>query len=77
MIVLSPSAHVGSGNHGDMVMIHHGKRHYDYAFILEKLMLFSIRVSKSLDPNQERYSVGPDLGPNCLQRLSVDDKSRR
>ena len=40
-------------------------------------MLFSIRVSKSLDQNQERYSVGPDLGPNCLQRLSVDDKSRR
>ena len=21
-------------------------------------------------------SVGPDLGPNCLQRLSADDKSR-
>ena len=20
-------------------------------------------------------SVGPDLGPNCLQRLSVDDKN--
>ena len=22
-------------------------------------------------------SVGPDLGPNCLQRLSADDESRR
>ena len=22
-------------------------------------------------------SVGPDLGPNCWQRLSADDKSRR
>ena len=21
------------------------------------------------------HSVGPDLGPNCLQRLLVDDKS--
>ena len=40
-IVLSPSAHVGSGNHGDMVLIHHGKRHDAYASILEMLMLFS------------------------------------
>ena len=31
----------------------------------------------SLDPDQGRLSAGPDLGPNCLQRLSVDDKSRR
>ena len=29
----------------------------------------------SLDPDQDIYSVGPDLGPNCLQRLSGDDKS--
>ena len=29
----------------------------------------------SLDPDQDRCSVGPDLGPNCLQRLSADDKS--
>ena len=28
-----------------------------------------------LDPDQNRHSVGPDLGPNCLQRLSADDKS--
>ena len=21
------------------------------------------------------HTVGPDLGPNCLQRLSADDKS--
>ena len=42
-LVLSPSAHVGSGNHGDMVLIHHGIRHdaYMYAFILETLMPFS------------------------------------
>ena len=26
----------------------------------------------SLDPDQERHFVGPDLGPNCLQRLSAD-----
>ena len=29
----------------------------------------------SLDQGQDRYSVDPDLGPNCLQMLSVDDKS--
>ena len=49
-------------------------------------------MSKSLDPDQDRHFVGPDLGPNCLkrlhsvspdlgpnclQRLSADDKSRR
>ena len=34
-------------------------------------------MSNGLDPGQDRHSVGPDLGPNCLQRLSVDDKSCR
>ena len=34
-----------------------------------------IRVSNNLDPDQARHFVGPDLGPNCLQRLSADDKS--
>ena len=36
----------------------------------------TIRVSNSLDPDQARHFVGPDLGPNCLQTLSADDKSR-
>ena len=40
-LILSPSAHVGSENHGDMVLVHHGKRHDAYAFKLETLMLFS------------------------------------
>ena len=34
------------------------------------------RVSNSLDPGQARRFVGLDLGPNCLQRLSVDGTSR-
>ena len=34
-----------------------------------------MRVSNGLDPDQERPCVGPDLCPNCLPRLSVDDKS--
>ena len=32
----------------------------------------TIRVSNSLDPDQARHFVGPDLGPNCLQRSSAD-----
>ena len=40
-LVLSLSAHVGRENHGDMVLIHNGRRHNAYAFILETLMLFS------------------------------------
>ena len=31
----------------------------------------TIQVSNSLDPDQARHFVGPDLGPNCLQRLSA------
>ena len=31
--------------------------------------------SNGLDQDLEQCSVGPDLGPNCLQTLSVDDKS--
>ena len=36
-----------------------------------------IRVSDCLDPDQYQHSVSPDLGPNCLQQLSADDKSHR
>ena len=28
-----------------------------------------------MDPDQDLSSVGPDLGPNRLQKLSADDKS--
>ena len=37
----------------------------------------TIRVSNSLDPDQAQHFVGPDLGPNCLQRLSADNTSRQ
>ena len=33
----------------------------------------TIRVSNCLDPDQDRQNVGPDLGPDCLQRLSAID----
>ena len=35
-----------------------------------------IRVSNSLDPDQARHFVGPDLGPNCLQRSSADESTK-
>ena len=34
------------------------------------------RVLNSLDPEQVRPFVGPDLDQNSLQKLSVDDTSR-
>ena len=34
----------------------------------------TIRVSNSLDPDQARCSVGPDLATYCLQRSSSGDK---
>ena len=37
----------------------------------------TIKVSNGLDPDQDRRSVGPDMGSNCSQRLSADDKIRR
>ena len=36
----------------------------------------TISLSNNLDPDQDRQNVGPDLGPNCLQRLLADNKSR-
>ena len=37
----------------------------------------TIRVSNSLDPDQAKRNVGPDLGPKCLHRLSADNTSRQ
>ena len=32
------------------------------------------RVSNGLDPDQDWHSVGPDLSPNCLHRISAEDE---
>ena len=34
-------------------------------------------MSNSLDPDQVQCFVGPDLGPNCLQKISADNTSRQ
>ena len=36
-----------------------------------------MRESNSLDPDQARRFVGPDLGPHSLQRSSANDTSRQ
>ena len=36
----------------------------------------TIRVSNSLDPDQARLFVGPDLDPSCSKALSADGTSR-
>ena len=36
-----------------------------------------MRVPNSLNPDQARHFVGPDLGQNCMQRLSAENTSRQ
>ena len=35
------------------------------------------RVANNLDPNQARRFIRPDLGQNCLQRISAVNTSRQ
>ena len=45
-------------------------------FTLWMLDFFNtIQVSNSLYPDQAQHFDWPVLGPNCLQRLSADNKS--
>ena len=37
----------------------------------------TLRMSSSLDTDQDRQFVGPDLGQNCLQRLAADNIGRQ
>ena len=34
-------------------------------------------MSNNFDPDQARHFVGPDLGPNCLQRISAEDNRKQ
>ena len=38
------------------------------------LFQITVKVSNILDTDQAQCFFRPDLGPNCLQRLSVDDR---
>ena len=56
---------------------------FDICILFSKIIIFKklfrniIRESNSLDPDQEWHSVGPNLGPNLLQRLSADGTRRQ
>ena len=43
-------------------------------FIIVPYLDAGFWVSNSLDPDQARHFVRPDLSLNCLQMLSADDK---
>ena len=45
--------------------------------ILKKIYQEHYHNVKHLVLDQDRHSVGPDLGPHCLHWLSADDKNHR
>ena len=45
-------------------------------FNFNKNFLEYYQSENSLYPDQDQHPVGPDLGPNCLQRLAADDIGR-
>ena len=61
----------------------------DYPYLLENSLLFypdlfatfwhtekNIKIHRKVVIHRSRYFVGPDLGKNCLQKLSPDDTWR-
>ena len=43
-------------------------------FVKKNCFMYTMRVSNTLDLDKDRCSVSPDLGPNCFESLSADDK---
>ena len=50
---------------------------YSKLRFFEKFFQDYRQSGKTLDPEQARHNVGPDLDPNCLRCLSADDASRQ
>ena len=48
-----------------------------YFFFLQNFLSGIIAVLNSLDQNQAKYSVGPDLCPNCFQQMTKFIASRQ
>ena len=51
-------------------------RYFSKSTFLKNSLENTNRVSNRLDPDQAQHVVGPDLGTNCLQRLSADDTNK-
>ena len=47
-----------------------------FMLLTNSVLRNTIRLPNSLDPNQARRFVEPDLGPHCSQRLSADNTGR-
>ena len=43
---------------------------FQFTFFFPKYFSGIISVSNVLDPDQDQHLAGPDLDPNCLQRLT-------
>ena len=64
-------AFFNSSHAGKSFLLPAGCLFFNQYFFSKKKKSFkcTIRVSKSLDPDQDRHFIGPYLGANCLQRL--------
>ena len=61
---------------GNFMLILSSADIFSISTFLKNSLKNTISVSNNLDPDQAQRFVGPDLGPNCLQRLLADDTSR-
>ena len=50
---------------------------FSKSMFFQKRIRNTIRMSNSLALDQAQHFVVPDLGPNCLKRLSANDTSRQ
>ena len=50
---------------------------FKISFLKKNSFRNTFRVSNSLDPDQDRHYVGPNLGSNCLQWISAYEKGPR
>ena len=60
--------------------MHIGKVLMNFCYLLsfkKKSFRHTISESNSLNPDQARQNDRPELGSNCLQKLSVDDNNRQ
>ena len=46
-------------------------------FLKKNPLRNAVRLTNRLDSDQAQHFVGPDFGPNCVQKLSTDDTSRQ
>ena len=59
-----------------MLLLSSASFFFKMSFFKTIFYMDTIRLSNDLDPDQNRRTVGPNLDPNGLQSISVDDKSR-